>query len=110
MPVLDYINKNNSHIKSINVYDFENLFGSIPHSNIVKVCSDIYVYDDFSSILNCDKSFWINLVKFCIFENVFIIVKIIFYRLKAYLWVAHFLVLLLIFSYSANSYITKQIF
>ena len=67
-PVLDYINANNSHIKSINVYDFENLFGSIPHSNIIKVCSDIY--DDFSSILDCDKSFWINLVKFCIFENV----------------------------------------
>ena len=67
-PVLDYINANNSHIKSINVYDFENLFGSILHSDIVKVCSDIY--EDFSSILNCDKSFWIILVNFCIFENV----------------------------------------
>ena len=66
-PVLDYINKNNSYIKSINVFDFENLFGSIPHRDIVKVCSDIY--DDFNSILNCDKSYWINLVKFCIFEN-----------------------------------------
>ena len=45
-----------------------NLFGSIPHSDIVKICSDIY--DDFTSILNCDKTFWINLVKFCIFENI----------------------------------------
>ena len=33
-PVLDYINNNNSYTKSINVFDFENLFGS----DIVKVC------------------------------------------------------------------------
>ena len=55
-------------LNSINVFNFENLFSSIPRSDIVKVCSD--VYNNFSSILNCDKSFWINLVKFCIFENV----------------------------------------
>ena len=65
-PVLDYIN--NSYIKSINEFEFENLFGSIPHSDIIKISSD--GYDDFSSNLNCDKSLWIDLVEFCIFENV----------------------------------------
>ena len=35
---------------------------------IVKVCSNIY--DDFCSVLNCNKSFWINLVKVCIFKSV----------------------------------------
>ena len=28
------------------------------------------MYNDFCSVLNCDKFLWINLVKFCIFENV----------------------------------------
>ena len=55
------------------MFDFENLFGSIPHSDIVKVCSNIY--DDFCSVLNCDKSFWINLVKFCIFKTILYDVK-----------------------------------
>ena len=63
--VLDYINKNNFYIKFITVFDFENLFLTIPHRDIVKVCSDIY--GDFNSILNCDKSYWINLVQFCMY-------------------------------------------
>ena len=54
-PVLDYTN--NSYIKTINTLDFENLSGSIPHSDNIKVCSDMY--DGFNSIFNCDKSFWI---------------------------------------------------
>ena len=37
-PVLDYINNDNFYIKAINTFDFENLFGSINHSDIVKVC------------------------------------------------------------------------
>ena len=36
-----------------------------PNSNIGKICRDIC--DGFNSILNYDKSFWINLIKFCIF-------------------------------------------
>ena len=54
-PVLDNINNNNSYIKSTNRFDFENLFGKITHSDVVKVCSDIFV--DFSSISNCDNFF-----------------------------------------------------
>ena len=51
-PVLDYININNSYIKSIKTFDFENLFGRVLEGDIVRVCRDIY--DDFSSILNRD--------------------------------------------------------
>ena len=103
-PVLEYINNNNFYIKSINTYDFENLFGTIPHSGIVKVCSNIYHV--FCSVLNCYKSFSINLAKFVFLKMFSIIIKIIFYRLRAwaYLWRAHFLDLLLIFS----CLITKQ--
>ena len=79
--ILKVIHEKGFHIKFINVFDFENLFGSIPYSNIVKVCSDIY--DDFSSITNNDKSFWTNLVKFCIFENTL-------YNGKDYLPMGHF--------------------
>ena len=41
-PVLDYINNNNCDIKSINMYDFKNLFDSISHKDIVKVSCNIY--------------------------------------------------------------------
>ena len=71
-PVLDYINSSNSCIKSINTYDFKNLFNSIPLCGISKVYNNIY--DEFRSVLNCDKSFWIYL-SFAL-EIFYIMVKI----------------------------------
>ena len=57
-----------TYIKFINTYEIENLFGSTLHCNVVKVCGNIY--DDYCSVLNCNNLFWINIVKFCIFENI----------------------------------------
>ena len=74
-------------------------------SKYLKLIQNHSVYDDFSSDFSSDKPFLIGLVKFYIFENVFIIVKNIFYRLTAYLWAAHFLVFLLTYS----CFITKLI-
>ena len=65
--VIDFLNKENSG-KPISTFDFENLFTSIPHNNIIEICKDIY--NEFNEIIKCTKEFWLKIVGFCIFENI----------------------------------------
>lgn len=64
--VLQYLNNNN--ITHIDIYDFDNLFGSIPHDEILKVSK--FYYKKYKTVLNCKQNYWLNLIKFCIFENI----------------------------------------
>ena len=66
--VLEFFNEYSEEISTVNTYDFENLFGSIPHDLIMGVFENIY--NEFRNILKCEKSYWMDLIKFCIFENV----------------------------------------
>ena len=47
--VLDFFEKNEKNIEFVNTFDFENLFGSIPHNLILDVFGN--TYDEFSYFL-----------------------------------------------------------
>ena len=49
-------------------FDFENLFTSIPHSNVKDIC--VYFYINFSHLFPFNTQKWLNLVDLCIFNNI----------------------------------------
>lgn len=63
--VLDFLNNNN--INKLQTYDFENLFTSIPHGNLINICSEIYDY--YLTGENIVKDYWMELCRVNIFEN-----------------------------------------
>ncbi|XP_071042668.1 uncharacterized protein, partial [Parasteatoda tepidariorum] len=64
--VLDFIKSND--ISSINTFDFENLYTSIPHEKIIEICEGIY--DKYLFDEKIDRFNWLDLCKFNLFENV----------------------------------------
>ena len=71
--------------KSIETFDFENLFTSVPQDNIRSICASLYEHD--IQCFNCKKGFWLNLVEFCIFSNFLFNGKRFYKQIKSiYLW------------------------
>ena len=65
--VINYID-NFSRINTIDTYDFENLFTSLPHNNMLDVFNSLF--EEFRDLLNCSRDFWNSLISFCIFNNI----------------------------------------
>ena len=66
--VLEVVKNMGNCIKFIETFDFENLFTSIPHNEIKNICETLF--ENYAHLFDCNKSYWINLVEFCIFENI----------------------------------------
>lgn len=63
--ILEFLNSNS--VFAVHTFDFENLFTSIPHNDLLQICSEIYnnYLDD---VIIC-KDDWMDLCKFNIYEN-----------------------------------------
>lgn len=72
--LLNYLN--NNIIKTVNTFDFENLYTSIPHDNLIDICNFYFKYLEESNI---NREDWLDLCRVNIKEN-FLFNGISFYK------------------------------
>ena len=82
----------NQDIHSIQVYDFENLFTSIPIDNLFSVLMNIFDDYGFVHILNISSNFFTDFVSFVSIITRWFVVIVYFFKQEAYAWVKIFLV------------------